>query len=215
MKEAFDKSVVTVVINPVHDDNFFRSNWQTGGFGYNRDYLPQSLVRDLGGDHPTNNPAKFYTDWDARRLNIDPDWMIDLTWQNIYLPRPSESSYNRNRSKKIEIGKDTAGKPVYQTVNATLRITRLSYNATGDMEYQIRDLKQKSNLDLGRIPVSVNWQQEYASFTGDSRALDNSDWTLINNAQQQRYNSNEEILNELSRRVYYDLRNRIQQITSW
>ena len=214
MKEAFEKCVVTVVINPVHDDNFFQSGYSS--FGYNREYLQQSLVRDLGGDNNNSNPAKFYTDWDARRKSIKPDWMIDLTWQNIYVPRPTERTYNRNASKKIESGKDTSGKPIYQTVTAILRITRLSYSVTGDFEYQVTDVKENKGLNSGRIPANIDWQQEYATYTGDSRALNSDDWTLVNNSQQyQRYNSKDDIMNELTRRVYNDLKYRIRSATDW
>ncbi len=216
MKEAFDKSIINVIINPVHDDNFFGNNWNNRGFGYNREYLQQTLIRDLGGEFNNSNPARFYTDWDARRKNISADWIVDLTWQNIYVPRPTESNYSRNRSKKIEIGKDTSGKPVYQTVYATVRIIRLSYNATGDLEYQVTDVKQNKSIEWNRIPASVNWQDEYGTYTGDSRALESSDWTLINNNNRgQQYYTNDQVLNELTKRVYYDIRNRLQQVTSW
>ncbi|HET9056103.1 MAG TPA: hypothetical protein VFN30_04570 [Chitinophagaceae bacterium] len=216
MKEAFDKSIVLVVINPVHDDNLFLSGWNNSGLSYNREYLQQLLVRDLGGDYSTSNPAKFYTDWDARRKNINPDWIIDLTWQSLYASSPTERTYSRNVSKKIESGKDTSGKPIYQTVKATLHITRLSYTANGDLEYQITDVKQKKNVDAGRLPASFNWQHEYATYTGDSRALDSNDWALINSSRQyQPYNSKDEILNELSKRVYNDLKYRVRSVTNW
>lgn len=215
MQQAFDKSILNVVINPVRDDIFFRSNWNSGGFGYNREYLQQSLVNDLGGDHSTTNPARFYTDWDARRKNINTDWMIDLVWQNFYMPMPSQSHYTTNRSKKIETGKDTSGKTTYQTVYATLNITRLSYTANGDLEYKVTNIKQNETIEWDRLPSNVSWYQEFATYTGDNRALDSNDWTLINNGQSQRYNSNEEILNEMGRKVYYTLRTRLQQLTDW
>lgn len=216
MQEAFDKSILIVVINPVHDDNFFNNNWNNRGYGYNREYLQQTLIRDLGGYNSTSNPARFYTDWDARRKSINPDWIVDLTWQNIYVPRPTESSYDRNRSKKIEIGKDTSGRPVYQTVYATVRISRLSYTANGDLEYQVTEAKQNKSVQWNRIPAYVSWQDEYATYSGDSRALESSDWTLINNNNRgQQYYTNDDVLNELTKKVYYDIRNRLQQLTEW
>ncbi|MGE5106829.1 MAG: hypothetical protein ACM3H8_04760, partial [Sphingobacteriales bacterium] len=99
---------------------------------------------------------------------------------------------------------------------ATLRITRLTYSATGDMEYQITDVKGNKNISLGRVPANVDWQQEYATYTGDNRALSSDDWALINNSQQsQRYNSRDDIMNELTRRVYNDLKYRIRSATDW
>ena len=216
MKEVFESSIINVVINPLRTDNFSFSGWNNNGVGYNRDFVQQNLVRDLGGDYSTSIPAKFYTDWDARRKNVEVNWMVDLSWQNLYVPRPIERTYNRNASKRIEIGKDTSGKPVYKNVTATLHITRLSYSTNGDMEYLITDVKERKSITSGRLPASLDWQQEYATYSGDSRALDNDDWALVNNNRNNnRYNSPEDILNEMTRRVYNDLRYRIQSATDW
>lgn len=216
MKEAFESSIINVVINPLRTDNFSFSGWNNSGLGYNRDFVQQNLVRDLGGDYSTSTPAKFYTDWDARRKNVDVNWMVDLSWQNLYVPRPIERTYNRNASKRIEIGKDTSGKPVYKNVTATLYITRLSYSANGDLEYLVTDVKERKSITSGRLPASLDWQQEYATYSGDSRALDSDDWALVNNNRNiNRYNSSEDILNEMTRRVYNDLRYRIQSATDW
>lgn len=84
--------------------------------------IQQNLVRELGGRNSSRYPARFYTDWEARRDNVQPDWVVDLTLRNIYIPRPQSYGYSRNVSKQIESGRDTSGKPVYQTVYATINI---------------------------------------------------------------------------------------------
>ena len=78
---AYKSSVINVVINPVTDNSFYYNSVGFNNFGnsFNNDNFQRSLVRDLGGNYNKNSPALFYTDWEARRENIRPDWEIDLT----------------------------------------------------------------------------------------------------------------------------------------
>ncbi len=119
MDEAYNNSVVTVVINPIVDNSFFyNTGWGNFGYNYSNEYFQQKLVSDLGGRYATRYPARFYTDRDINREDLQPDWVVDLTLRNMDIPRPSVSSYRRNVSQQIKVSTDTSGKPVYQTVYA-------------------------------------------------------------------------------------------------
>src|SRR4030095_10085726 len=109
MDEAYNASIVNVVINPIQDNSiFFNTGWGNMGYNYSNEYFQQNLVRDLGGKYATRYPARFYTDWEARSENVEPDWVVDLTLRNIDIPRPSRSNYSRSRTKQIQIGTDTS-----------------------------------------------------------------------------------------------------------
>ncbi|MDX2047036.1 MAG: hypothetical protein SFU87_09625 [Chitinophagaceae bacterium] len=211
MQEAYDRSIVNIVINPIRDNNLFFTNWNTS---FRNDRLQESLVRDLGGQYASTVPARFYTDWEARRNNISADWVVDLSWNNLYVPQPSTNRYSRNVSKNIQTGTDTSGKPVYKTVYATLQVTRRFFNANGEMEYRITETGSGKNIGWNRLNADYNWQEEYASYTGDSRALDSADWALINNTNY-RMPNREDIVEEMFRRIYPDLRNRIRNEADW
>jgi hypothetical protein len=215
MDEAYQNAIVNVQVNPVQDNSFFfNTGWGNYGYNYSNEYFQQTLVRELGGKNSSRYPARFYTDWEAGRDNVQPDWVVDLTLRNIYIPRPKSYGYSRTVSKQIENGRDTSGKPVYQNVYATVNITRQSFEARAEMEVTISDVAGHTTIDRRSFREDYNWQEEYGSYSGDSRALSASDWNLINNT---RYNEprKEDVLNELYRKIYPQVKNRIIYAVDW
>lgn len=215
IEEAYASAIINVVINPVQDNSFFfNTGWGNTGYNFSNEYFQQNLVRDLGGSYATRYPARFYTEWEARRDNVQPDWVVDLTLRNMDIPRPSVYNYSRNVSKQIENGRDTSGKTNYQTVYATVNITRQSFTARGEMEVRITDINTRKNITYNTYQDDYTWQTEYASYTGDSRALSASDWELVNNRN---YNEprKEDILNELYRNIYPQVKNKISYAVDW
>ena len=75
MSFAYQNAVLNVIVNPVTDNSYYYNNagWNNYGNSFNNDYLQRNLVRDLGGDYSKNAMARFYTDWEARSANINPD----------------------------------------------------------------------------------------------------------------------------------------------
>ena len=60
------------------------------------------------------------------------------------------------------------------------------------------------------------WQEEYADYTGDSRALSASDWQLVNNNNRMNNQPNkEEVLTELYRRIYPQVKSSITYAVDW
>lgn len=210
MDVAFQQSVLNVVINPVTDNSYYYSSMGSNRFGnsFNNDYMQRSLVRDLGGDLDKNSLARFYTDRDADRARINVDWIVDLTWVDLDIPRPQTQRETRNLSKQIEIGKDTSGRPVYQTVKATIYMTRQYFTARGELECRITDAPTRNNVYLNRFESQMDWNQDYATYSGDSRALDNIHLAMIQNTNT-RLPDKDEILNELYKKIYPQVKNSI------
>jgi hypothetical protein len=204
------------VINPVQDNSFFfNTGWGNTGYNYSNEYFQQNLIRDLGGKYNTRYPARFYTEWEARRDNVTPQWVVDLTLRNLDIPRPYTNNYSRNASKRIEVGKDTSGRPVYQTVNATLQISQISFTARAQMDVNITDISTRKNISYNSYNDDYQWQEERATYTGDSRALDTNDWALINNSRYNQQPRKEDVLNELYRKIYPQVKNRISYAVDW
>lgn len=216
MKNAYQNSIVNVIVNPVTDNSYYYNNagWNNYGNSFNNDYLQRNLVRDLGGDYSKNAMARFYTDWDARRANINPDLVVDLTWVNLDVPQPYTSQYSRNVSRQIEIGKDTSGHVRYETVTATLYVTKKYFTATGDLESRITDAATRNIEDTKRYTSQFNWEHEYATYRGDSRALDGNALALLNNRNFQ-VPIKQDILNELYQRIYPQVKNGIYNSVRW
>lgn len=209
---AWKKSVLNVVINPVTDQSAFYAQMVPNRFGnsFNSDLLQRSLVRDLGGDYTKGAPAKFFTEREAYMARIDVDWLIDIAWTRLDVPFPLTQTSRVERSKKIEIGRDTLDKPVFKTVTATLTITRRYFTAYGEIECRITDAYTRDNIDLNRYHSQIDWSQSYATFRGDDRALTTADLAMINNKVL--IPSREDILLELYNKIYPQLLSGIKRV---
>jgi len=150
----------------------------------------------------------------ARSENIQPDWVVDMIWQYLNIPEPMTNQDSRTICKQIENGKDTLGRIQYRTVTATLQITRKHFTASGDMELTITDVTTGTSITSNRYSEQFTWQEEYATYTGDSRALDSNDLALINNNNYQTPRK-ENILDRLSQKIYPQIKNRIAAVANW
>ena len=201
-----------MVINPIQDNSFYRTTTRFDNFI--EDDFQRNLVRDLGGVYNKKSGALFYTLQEARRQNITPDWEVDLSWTNITIPTPTDQQYSRNLSKQVETGRDSSGKAIYQTVTATLYIVKKRFTATGDIRLTVTDLENRETVTTNHFSDQYDWQEEYATYRGDSKALSTSDWALINNTRYQ-IPRNNEVINELSRRIYTQVKNRVYSVVAF
>jgi hypothetical protein len=216
MDEAYQNAIVNVVINPVQDNSyFFNTGWGNYGYNYSNEYFQQTLVRELKGVNSNRYPARFYTDWEARRDNVQPDWEVNLNLRNIYIPRPQTYTYTRNASQQVEVGRDTSGKTIYKTVYATVNIARQSFTANADMEINITDLATRKNIVYNTFREDYRWEEEHATYSGDSRALSANDWRIINSNGSYNEPRKEDVLNELYRKLYPQVKNKITYAVDW
>ncbi len=211
---AKERSILNIVINPIRDESSYYNSLGRNRFGnsFNNDYLQRNLVRDLSGEYSGNSFARYFTDMDARRSNVNVDWVVDLTWTDLDIPRPYSRQYNRNVSQQIKVGTDTSGKAVYQTVSGILYITQQYFTARGELESRVTDAHTGYNVNLNRYSSTVEWKQEYATYRGDSRALSNQDLAILNN-QTIREPRQEDILNELFGKIYPQVKNGLYNIS--
>jgi hypothetical protein len=210
---AKEKGTLNVVINPIRDESryYIDLGWNRFGNSFNNDYLQRNLIRDLGGTSG-NSFARYFTDRDVSRNKVDVDWVIDLTWIDLDIPRPYSRQYNRNVSKEIKVGTDTTGKAVYEKVTGTLYITEQYFTARGELESRVTDAHTGYNINLNRYSSTVDWKNEYASYRGDSRALSDQDRIILNN-QSVREPRREDILNELFQKIYPQAKSSIYNLT--
>jgi hypothetical protein len=193
-----------VVINPLQNNSFYSGT----NTDFRTRYLDEQLVRDLGGQYASGLSAKFYTEAEARRINLIPDWAVDISLDNM-LQQPNTSRQTRNLSRQIQIDSDTSGKPVYQTVRATLYITRQQYSSGGNIEFRITDLQTKENIAWDRTSLNRDRTYETATYTGDSRALGPDDWTMVNNNNMP---ERSQISDEAYSRFLNDLKSRMRNL---
>jgi hypothetical protein len=207
MLEAYDYAVTNVVILPIQ---------QYGGYAFSsyslgNNNMDDQLIRNLQYNSG-NEFVKFFSDHDARRQNIRTDQVIDMNLATINIGRYHDTRSTRTVSKDI-VSKEIVYKPdsivkEYTRVYAEVITTRRTINSSASLQINVRDYDDRW-LWNDRIAADHNWSTEFASFTGDARALSETDKQLI--AQRQEHGPNEnEIMNCLTSQLSTDALYRIK-----
>lgn len=218
INESYNSTIVNVVVNPIIDNSYFNNNgWGMNGYNYSNEYFQQSLVRDLQNlNNNSRYAARFFSDYEIRRENIPTNWAVDLRLRDIDIPSPRSTTSSRNLSAQVRSGTDTSGNPIYKTVYATLNVTRSSFTAKATMEVNITDVQSRKNVSFRTFRDDYRWEEEWGSYTGDSRALSNNDWAILNNNNNRNGNPRrEDILAELYKKIYPQVKNNIINTVSW
>ena len=215
MDTAYNLALIHVVINPVQDNAYFSSSgFGSFGMNYTNEYFQQSLVRELSAEND-RYAAEFYTDWELRRSDVHPDWEVNIVVRNMDVPYPQTYQYQRNISRNVVIGTDTSGAPITRLATATLYVTRQSFNAYGSMDVRIRDLNTNRSVASRSFNESIRWDEEMATYTGDPQALSSQELAMVNNNRFRNNMRREDVLGELYRRLYPDVRNFLSQQLRW
>lgn len=204
LNTAERNSVLNVVVAPV---NYYARSYNY--WGLNNDYVQQEIVRELRFQLPSRN-MRIFTDLEARSNRIVPDRIIDLRWDELFLPYPTTQSFTREVSREVQTGQDADKKPIYTTVRATIYVTRRAIQASGNLSCTVTD-GNNQRLLWENFPASYNWTEEYATYRGDSRALSTYDWALINRSRIVDPNRRDIFLN-VFRQVHPQLMSRIRSI---
>jgi hypothetical protein len=214
-KEALLKATVNVVINPVKDyTGYFNSIAGSTGTIKHNDLFEQGLLRDLGGRNNTSSPARFYSEKEVKVDSIKPDWNVVLSLKTLDMPNPVNNSYSKSVNKQIQIGTDTTGNPVYQTVYATLNIMKSVITAHAVMSVTIKETGTQIDISSNDISEEYRWETESATFAGDRRALSTTDWDLINNGSQLAP-TKDFLIEQLYKKILPRVRVQVSNATNW
>lgn len=181
MQQAKDLSMIHAVLLPLRGEGFYYSNTNYGNNSYNnRPVLSEQLVRDLRGSNNATNLYKIYNSWEANKTEDHINWTIDPVWTQLSNENKSPLTSTRTVEKQTEIGKDTAGRPIYKKLTATLTITEVTYSLNGRLEIRINDDDNKSSVASNSWSDSYEIKRRWATYKGDAGALSNADWELVN-----------------------------------
>ncbi len=182
LDEAYDYALVNVVVLPVEESGFRFSSYNTASQNFD-----EQVVRNLQYNSG-NEFVKFHTAWDARSGNIRTDEVIEMRFSNINLGRFYDTKSKREVSKEVVI-KEIVYKPdsivkVYGKVSAQITTTTRTLRSDGMLQLSIRDNSGRW-LWTDNYTGNHNWSTEFASYTGDERALTEKDKQLINRREEQ------------------------------
>ncbi len=83
------------------------------------------------------------------------------------------------------------------------------------MNVIITDAVSRNQIKWDRLPSEFRYNYEFATYTGDRRALESNDLTLINRSQNQPLPTKEDAMAEMMQRIYSNLVSRIRNTVSW
>ena len=182
LNEAFDNSLVNVVIQPLVETDFRFSSYNSA-----KQNFDEQVVRNLQYNSG-NEFVKFYTTWDARSHNIRVDEVIDMQFSTMNIGRPFDRKTKREVTKEVVI-REIVYKPdsivkVYGKVKAQITTTNRSLRSEGLLRVNIRDADGRY-LWNDDFRGNHDWNTEFATYTGDERALSDSDRELIKRREEQ------------------------------
>jgi len=202
---SLEKATIKVLVRPVNYKNFGWSYW-----GFQNDYLQYKMVNDL--NNSSYKDVRFYTDADVASQHIQTDRVVTLDFNDLFVGPVYSQNNTINRSKQIKVGetKSIPPKPIFETAKATVYISQRIMQSRATLECRIYDWSTGNNIMLDRFPDNYTWRQEWGRYTGDSRALEPSDWTLINARPGNTTPSRNDIARRLIDNCYNSLLSRIR-----
>lgn len=206
--EAFQLAVINVVVVPMESHRYRYSSYNDYGVGN----FEADLLRQLQYNNG-NRFVKFYSSWDANSQHIQADQFIDFRFRTLDLGRTRDENSTREVSKEIVV-KETVYRPdsvvkEYKKVVAKIKTTRRTMNSEGNLQINVRDASGRW-LWSDDLRGNHNWYTEFATYTGDERALSDDDKQLVNRRQE--YPPHEDeilrcIMNEINTNMLSRVRN--------
>lgn len=208
LNEAYEYAVTNVVILPMEQQYGFRYS------SYNNNYrnFDEQLLRNLQFNSG-NEFLKFYSEWDANSRNIRADQVVDLRLVTMNIGRYYDDKSKRQVLKEVVI-KETVYRPdsivkEYGKVYADITTTRRTMRADAMLQVNVRDANG-GWLWSDNVSSNYQWTTEFANYTGDARALSETDKQLVDRRQEQSPHEEEIIrcmLDEISNNALYRIKN--------
>ena len=206
--EAFEYAVVNVVVMPVENYRYRFSAYSDN----NMTNFENDLIRQLKY-HAGNRFVRFYSSWEANSQHIQADQYVDFRFSTLDIGRTREEHSTREVSKDIVV-KETVYRPdsivkEYKKVYAKIRTTKRTMQSEGNLQINVRDVNGHW-LWTDHLRGNHGWFTEFSSYTGDERALSESDKQLINRSREYPPHDDEIIrciMNEINNNMVHRVRN--------
>jgi len=204
---AFDHAVTKVILNPIQN---------LGGYQYGTSYQLQNFQRDIIRTlsyNMNNEFVKFYTEYEARSKDVEPDQIMELNLSRISIGQPYDNKTTKEVSKQVVVKeivyKEDSVKKEYGTVKAKIITTKRTLVSQGDLYITVRDTKGRTIWN-DRFTGEHKWETQFTSYTGDERALSESDKTSLNQNSNSNPPAEDKIMEDLMRQIQNDLSYRLR-----
>lgn len=207
--QSFDAAATYVVVNPVTSRNFGFSD------------AGRDLDRDVLNYLQNNSPSvfvKYYSTWDAERLNRRVDQVIHLEFADIRQGNANTERFEREVYKDNVLLRERVIRPdsvvrEYGRVSAKIITTKETIATTGMVYVTISEPNGGYSLFNRRVEGQFCYTNERSRFTGDERALSAEDKNQVNNIRNNRP-SERELVNAITRDIQSRLNSELRYFYS-
>ncbi|WP_199139673.1 hypothetical protein [Pedobacter sp. ASV12] len=172
INEAYWAAVVKVVVQPVVVNSTY--------YKLSAQYFQQQ-VDNFMANYQKNRFVIFYSEQQASNQKIVPDQVLSLNFDDFVVGQ----TYVKERVEKLKkdsvvISRGRTNDPVYGTVKATLSIFEKKITSSGLLALTITDWQTRKVLRQQRLAGTYVWQDSWASYKGDERALNKQQLAMTN-----------------------------------
>lgn len=180
--EAFNQAVLNIVILPIEE----RGSYQYSSYNQRYRGFDDNVLRYLK-QNSGNQFVRYYSPIEARSRNVQPDHIVDIRFSSFNIGRTTDEMSNRVLTKEVVV-KETVYKPdsiikEYAKVNARIVTTTRTMRSEGMIQVAVRDANQQNGW-TDQFRGQHFWTTEFAHYTGDIRALSESDKQIVNRPKQ-------------------------------
>lgn len=163
IEDAYWAAVLKVVVQPVVVNSQY--------YKLSNQYFQQQINQFMA-DYQKNKFVIFYSEQQADKQRITPDQVLSLNFDDFIVGQ----TYVKERVEKLKrdsvvIGETRADGKIYGTVKATLSIFDKRVSSSGLLDLTITDWANHKIIKRQKLPGTFVWQDSWASYKGDERAL--------------------------------------------
>ncbi|WP_245580829.1 hypothetical protein [Daejeonella oryzae] len=204
MEDAYWAAVLKVVVEPVQVNS--------GIYKFSNDYF-QNKIYEYLENYEDRSFIKFYTPKEARSEKLIPHQVLSLNFRDFVVGQ----TYVKERVEvvnrdSVKIGTQN-GKDVYGPVKAEVSVFEKTVTSAGLLSFRISDWKSKNIIKEENIPGTYIWQDQWATYKGDKRAL-NEDQKRLMSGREQRPPAPQDLFIEFTKPIYARLTDNIRQFYS-
>lgn len=162
IEDAYWAAVLKVVVEPVIVGR--------GQYELTNEYFQNKIFEYLQS-YERRSFIKFYTPKEVRNTKFVPDQVLTLSFDDFVVGQTFM------KEKEVEVKKDSVivgkveDKNVYGTVKANFITFEKNITSTGLLDFRVMDWQTKNIITQEKMPGTFVWRDEWATFKGDERAL--------------------------------------------
>jgi hypothetical protein len=134
----------------------------------------QQQVDEFMSNYRRNKFVLFYSEQQAIKQKIQADQVLSLNFDDFVVGQTYvKEKVERLKRDSVIVGQTRQNKPIYGTVKANFSIFNKQVTSSGLLRLTITDEQTQKIIKQQRLSGTYVWQDSWASYKGDDRALTN------------------------------------------